>query len=111
MNLDSRENLSELIKKLVAQSRSRNAFARDLGVAPATVIAWEKGESIPDRESLLKLTTKTGYSIQELLGMSYGKTSVEHPSVERILRELERLPREEVARIIRKATDILVMVG
>ncbi|NKB18435.1 MAG: helix-turn-helix transcriptional regulator [Pseudanabaena sp. CRU_2_10] len=106
MNTDKAHKFTDLIREQVLKSGSRNAFARELGVSNATLINWERGNTTPDRESLIRVANKTGYTINELLGMI--DPSVEPPSVERILRELELLPREDIARVIRKATDMLI---
>jgi transcriptional regulator with XRE-family HTH domain len=106
VNIDKAHKFTDLIREEVLKSKSRNAFSKELGVSNATLINWERGNTTPDRESLIRVANKTGYTINELLGMI--DATVESPSIERILRELEQLPREDIARVIRKATDMLI---
>ena len=48
---------------------SRTELAVKLGVSPATVWRWEKGERTPDRKYLPELSRLTGAPIIELIGL------------------------------------------
>jgi transcriptional regulator with XRE-family HTH domain len=46
---------------------SQREFAKLMGVAQATVIAYEKGDRAPSLEFMVRLKTITGKSIEELM--------------------------------------------
>lgn len=106
MSTDKPLNFVDLIRQQIAVHGNRNALSKALGVSNATLIGWEKGMSTPNRESLIRLATLTGYTINELVGMV--DPTIEAPNVERILIEIAQLSREDIARVIRKATDLLL---
>jgi transcriptional regulator with XRE-family HTH domain len=106
MTTDKPLTIVDLIQQLTAEHGNRNNLSKAMGVSNATLISWEKGINTPNRDSLIRLASLTGYTINELLGMV--DPTIEPPNVERILVEIAKLSREDIARVIRKATDLLL---
>ena len=62
-------NLANNIMRIRKESRLTQAdLAEFLGVTKASVSKWETGQSYPDIETLPKIATYFGVSIDELLG-------------------------------------------
>jgi len=96
--VESKERLKEVLK--IAQgTMSRRAFSKMLGVSPTAVILWERGETVPDLENLIKIAKLSGYSLEELIYYLAGKTSSEPSFLEKILREIHQMPIEEVVKV------------
>jgi len=101
MNLSSLESKKRLTKVLeIAQgSRSRRAFSKMLGVSPTAVLLWERGESIPDLENLMKIAELSGYTLEELIYYLTEKTVPQPDLLDKMLKEIQQMPLEEVIKI------------
>jgi transcriptional regulator with XRE-family HTH domain len=66
-------------KNLATERKKRSmtikAFAQFLGISPSTLFSWENGAMIRDLARLQLISTKLGFSIEELL---LGKESARH---------------------------------
>ncbi len=112
MNLNSRQKLSKLLLDLRG-TKSRRAFARDIGVTATAVIAWEKADSEPDREHLTKIAKLAGYSLDELLEYLEGVSTKRSDKIPfaRMLTETSHLSIKEAAELYRAVGDRLVAIA
>jgi transcriptional regulator with XRE-family HTH domain len=112
MNLTSRQKLSQLLLDLRG-SKSRRAFAREIGVTATAVIAWENADSEPDMKHLTTIAKLAGYTLDELrvfLGDSEHKRTSKIP-FSRILTETSQLSIQEAAQLYRAVGDRLVAIA
>ncbi|MFM7885848.1 MAG: hypothetical protein ACKPCM_03970 [Pseudanabaena sp.] len=58
--------LSEILKQLQGDHTARK-FAKDLGVSHVTLMSWLNCEGFPNRESLEKIATFRGQTLDDLL--------------------------------------------
>jgi transcriptional regulator with XRE-family HTH domain len=112
MNLTSRQKLSKLLLDLRG-TKSRRAFARQIGVTATAVIAWENTDSEPDMEHLTTIAKLAGYTLDEFrsyLGDSEQKKSNKIPFA-RILTETSNLSIREASELYRAVGDRLVSIA
>jgi len=112
MNLTSRQKLSKLLLDLRG-TKSRRAFAREIGVTATAVIAWENTDSEPDMEHLTTIAKMAGYSLDELrayLGDGEVKKLEKIPFA-RMLSETSSLSIKEAAALYRAVGDRLVAIA
>ncbi len=112
MNLTSRQKLSKLLLDLRG-TKSRRAFAREIGVTATAVIAWENTDSEPDMQHLTTIAKLAGYTLDELrvfLGDSEQKKTSKIPFA-RMLTETSQLSIKEAAELYRAVGDRLVAIA
>ncbi len=102
MDTQGREKLVEVIK-LARGSMSLRAFGKQLGVSATSVLAWEKGEKVPDTANLGRIAAQAGYTLEELLCCLEGKPVPEASELSVILRQINNMPLSEVAIIAQAA--------
>ncbi|MEY8462163.1 helix-turn-helix domain-containing protein [Streptococcus merionis] len=62
--------LGDLIKQeRQKQGNTQESLAEMLGVSRQTIINWEKGKTLPDSQSLVRLAKEYHLSFDELLGL------------------------------------------
>lgn len=104
MDTQGREKLVEVIK-LARGSMSLRAFGKQLGVSATSVLAWEKGEKIPDTANLGRIAAQSGYTLEELLCCIEGKPVPEASELSVILRQIHNMPLSQVAIVGRAVMD------
>ncbi len=103
-----RENLKNLRKQ---KGYSQEELADRLGVVRQTISKWEKGQSVPDSEMLMKLADIFEVPVSQLLG----RTIMEEHLPDQVAEQLARINEQLViknrrARRIWKAIAIIVGV-
>lgn len=84
MDEDFRQRLALVVIQTRGDMNQRD-FGAKLEVSQATVVGWERGQSIPTLDNLAKLATLRGQLPEEFLAELYGRTcSVDHPLEERV---------------------------
>ena len=101
MDTQARKKLVEVIK-LARGSMTLRAFGKELGVSASAILAWEKGEKIPDTNNLASIAARTGYTFEELLCHLEGKPLPEASELSVILKHINNMPLSELA-IVGKA--------
>lgn len=104
--VEYRERLSDLLRSL-CKERSQYALAVELGVSHASVSDWINEKKYPGESSLKRIARVSGYSIGELHAYLEGGDPCNGLTLERIIRELDRLPAGEVAALINAAANRL----
>jgi transcriptional regulator with XRE-family HTH domain len=112
MNLEARQRLIDLIKKLRG-NESYTAFGKRVEVSYMAVSKWETGQSIPDREHLSKIAKLAGYSLDELLAYLEGtvRKKSEKIPLSRLITEASQLNTQEVTALYRAVSDRLVAIA
>lgn len=102
MDIQGKQKLVEVIK-LARGEMSLRAFGKQLGVSATSVLAWEKGEKVPDTANLASIAAKAGYSFEELLCHLEGKPLPEASELSVILKHINNMPLSEVAIVAQAA--------
>ena len=111
MNLQGREKLAQTLLNLRG-SKSRRAFARELGVTATAVIGWENTASVPDRENLTKIAIMAGYSLDDFIAYLEGEPPIAKPTeLERMVNNIKNLPLQQLALVERAVSDRLVAIA
>jgi transcriptional regulator with XRE-family HTH domain len=105
-----RQKLVEVIK-LARGSMSLRAFGKQLGVSATAVLAWEKGEKVPDTANLGRIAAQAGYTLEELLCCIEGKPVPEASELSVILRQINNMPLSQVAQIVQAGAARLGVVA
>jgi transcriptional regulator with XRE-family HTH domain len=109
VNYEGRQRFASLVKRLVKESGSRRAFAKNIGVTSSAVIGWEECRSIPDLDNLAKIAQKSGYSVEELQKMLLGKADrLKASDFDLVVKKIESMPPKQLALISRLVSDRLV---
>lgn len=111
MNYEGREKFSLLIKRLVVEAGSRRAFARSIGVTSTAVTGWEECRSTPEFENLIHISEKSGYKLEELQAMLFGRSSNKTSDYDQVLKQIESMPPKQLARIGRYVSDKLFAIA
>jgi transcriptional regulator with XRE-family HTH domain len=106
VNIEKRERLIEIIK-LARGSMSQRAFGKLLGVSATAVQMWEKGVKIPDTQNLANISSRAGYTMEELLNYLGIKPMQETSDVNQIVKLIRVMPLSEVAIIGRAVMERL----
>jgi transcriptional regulator with XRE-family HTH domain len=94
---ERRQRSIELVETVLSKlGGNASELARLAGVAPNTASQWRRG-AIPDPKYLSQFCHLAGYTLQEALDFIEGRV-VEPPDVERLLKEVKALSREDFAR-------------
>ncbi|MGB3755119.1 MAG: helix-turn-helix transcriptional regulator [Rivularia sp. (in: cyanobacteria)] len=104
MDTQGKQKLVEVIK-LARGSMSLRAFGKQLGVSATSVLAWEKGEKVPDTENLARIAAQAGYTLEELVCCLEGKPVPEASELSVILRHINNMPLSEVAQVVQAGVD------
>ena len=104
MDIQGKQKLVEVIK-LARGEMSLRAFGKQLGVSATSVLAWEKGEKVPDTANLASIAAKAGYSFEELLCHLEGKPLPEASELSVILKHINNMPLSEVAQVVQAGVD------
>ena len=110
MDTQGRQKLVEVIK-LARGSMSLRAFGRQLGVSATAVLAWERGEKVPDTANLASIAARAGYSFEELLCHLEGKPLPEASELSVILKHINNMPLSEVAQVVQAAAARFAVVA
>ena len=112
MNLEARQRLIDLIKKLRG-AESYTAFGKRVEVSYMSVSKWETGQSIPDRQHLSKIAKLAGYSLDELLAYLEGTVQKKSSKIplSRLITEAAQLNTNEVTALYRAVSDRLVAIA
>ena len=110
MDTKGRQKLVEVIKLARGSTRLR-AFGKQLGVSATAVLAWEKGEKVPDTANLASIAAKAGYSFEELLCHLEGKPLPEASELSVILKHINNMPLSEVAQVVQAGAARLGLVA
>lgn len=112
MNLEARQRLIDLIKKLRG-AESYTAFGKRFEVSYMAVSKWETGQSIPDREHLSKIGKLAGYSLDELLAYLEGTARKKSDKIplSRLITEASQLNIKETTALYRAVSDRLVAIA
>lgn len=101
MDTQARQKLVEVIK-LARGEMSLRAFGKQLGVSASAVLAWEKGEKVPDTANLASIAARAGYSFEELLCHLEGKRIPDASELSVVLKQVSNMPLSQAA-IVGKA--------
>ena len=101
MDTKGRQKLVEVIK-LARGSTSLRAFGKQLGVSATAVLAWEKGEKVPDTANLASIAARAGYTLEELFCHLEGKRIPEASELSVVLKQVSNMPLSQAA-IVGKA--------
>lgn len=104
--VEYRDRLSELLRSL-CKERTQYALAVELGFSHASVSDWINKKKYPGEKGLKAIARVSGYSIGELHAYLEGKNPSNGLTLERIIRELDRLPAGDVAALINAAANRL----
>ena len=110
MDIQGKQKLVEVIK-LARGEMSLRAFGKQLGVSATSVLAWEKGEKVPDTANLASIAAKAGYSFEELLCHLEGKPLPEASELSVILKHINNMPLSEVALVVQAGAARLGLVA
>ena len=110
MDIQGKHKLVEVIK-LARGEMSLLAFGKQLGVSATSVLAWEKGEKVPDTANLASIAAKAGYSFEELLCHLEGKPLPEASELSVILKHINNMPLSEVAQVVQAGAARLGLVA
>ncbi len=84
MDEDFRQRLALIVTQTRGDMNQRD-FGAKLEVSQATLVGWERGQTIPTLENLAKLATLRGQLPEELLAELYGRTcGSDYPLEERV---------------------------
>ena len=110
MDTKGRQKLVEVIK-LARGDTSLRAFGKQLGVSATAVLAWEKGEKVPDTANLASIAAKAGYTLEELFCHLEGKRIPEASELSVILKHINNMPLSEVAQVVQAGAARLGLVA
>jgi transcriptional regulator with XRE-family HTH domain len=110
MSRDGLQKFGEIVRT-ARGDMSRAAFGKFFGVSYQAIARWESGEVIPDSSNLAKLAVKTGYTMIELQAIIDGRSLPKPDPVQKIIREVERLPIEDVAKVLKASADRLASMA
>lgn len=99
-SLDARQRLSLLVKSL-CENRSQRELANRLGVSHAAISDWINLKTWPSTQNLESLAKASGYTLTELLSYLSQGAQPQPLTLSRILSEINSLPAEAVAEIVR----------
>ena len=68
---------NNLIKLRKEKGLSQEELADKLSVSRQAISKWERGESLPDTDNLIRLAKLYGVSIDEIVGINQEKTETE----------------------------------
>lgn len=111
MTYEGRLRFAELIKRLVSEAGSRRAFAKSIGVTSTAVIGWEDCRSIPELENIIHISQKSGYKLEELQSMFYGKLDTKPSTYEEVVKQIESMPPKQLAKISRVVSNRLCAIA
>ncbi len=84
--------IGDNIKKFrLEKGLTQKALAEELNVVRQTVSKWEKNLSLPDADTLSKISETLGVSVNELLGVEEISREEESLSMEKVYRQLVEL--------------------
>lgn len=106
MNLDARERLAEVVK-CARGNMSYRAFGKLLGVSGTTVQGWENMSYVPEVDNLAQIAARSGYTLEGLMNYLEGKPVPQPTDLDQILRQIQFMPLQQVARIGHAVTDRL----
>lgn len=87
VKLDFKIIIGEKIRGIrKAKKLTQEQFWELLGVSKRTVILWEKGKSLPNKERIKQIAISEGISVRELLGHN----SLEQYSTNELIEELKK---------------------
>ncbi len=113
-HMTDKERFAKLIKD-ARGSRTKVEFSRLVGVSHTTIGSWEASERLPDRDNLVMLAPVLGYSLEELQTIITGKSvNQNHPSplsVDKVKREIDSLPNNDVLEVFRFLSDRVVAIA
>lgn len=108
---EGRERFSQLIKRLVAEAGSKRAFARSIGVTSTAVTGWEECRSMPEFENLIHISEKSGYKLEELQFMLFGKSINKSSDFDQVIKQIESMPPKQLVKISKVVTDRLYAIA
>lgn len=108
-----RRRLAKLLKsKRDELDLSQRGLAARLGFRQATIHQWESEKADPDVDSLEKIAEFCGYSMQELWSYLNGNDrALDKWDLNKVLKVIDSMPREDVAKIGSMVMQKLAQVG
>ncbi|MEG4069663.1 helix-turn-helix transcriptional regulator [Microcoleus sp. Pol11C2] len=106
VNAEAKKKLSEFVK-LARGSINLTAFGKLLGVSPASVLYWEKGQVLPDTKNLTQIAIRAGFTMEELMAHLEDKPVQEAVDINDLLKKIQCIPISELAVIGRVVMDRL----
>lgn len=111
MNQESKERLSELVKRLRG-SFSQKVFAKRLGVTTGAIQAWENAEVTPGSSNLSRIAKEAGYTLEELMTYLEGEAPApEINEIEQLINRIATMPPKQLAQIGKVVSDRLVAIA
>ena len=108
MNPEVRKKLGEIVRT-ARGSMSQRAFAKIMEVSYTTIYSWEKGEYIPDIETLAVIAEKAGYTMEEMFNYVGLKSQTEASDLNQIINQIRVMPLSEVALIVQAGANRLAV--
>ncbi|MEG4907097.1 helix-turn-helix transcriptional regulator [Microcoleus sp. F8-C4] len=102
MHVEAREKFAEIISQMRGE-RSYRSFAKFLGVSHPTIKAWENLEGIPDKESLERVASLRGESLEEFQKFLEG--SRQPSKLQNLVQQVRTIPDDQLAIVLRAIAD------
>lgn len=104
--VDAKDRLTELLEDLSAGG-SQATLANRIGVTQAAVNDWINQKSWPNQHNMTKIASVAGYDLGRLMAHLQGVEIDRSLTVERIIRELDLMPTNDVVSVINAAAHRL----
>jgi transcriptional regulator with XRE-family HTH domain len=106
VNPEAKQKIGEIVK-VARGSMSQRGFAKILGVSYTALGSWEKGEYVPDIETLAQIAERAGYTMEELLNYLGLKSQTETSDFNQIIKQIRVMPLSQVALIVQAGANRL----
>lgn len=104
-----RDKFSKIIRELRSDRNVRD-FGEIIGVSHATVVSWEKGETLPKRKNLEKIAALRGEDPEELLAYLENRQQLPEknvPTIDRALLTIKYADKKDLVRLLKEIVQRL----
>jgi transcriptional regulator with XRE-family HTH domain len=99
MDISARQKLANLIRNHRG-NKSYRSYGKELGVSGTTIQDWETLATEPSGEKLNLIANAVGFTLQELLENINGRAFSNPTPIDRLIRQIESLPPNEICRVV-----------
>ncbi len=110
MDITAKEKIAKIVQSGCDRFGQRG-YARKLGVSLYAVQNWLECGSTPTVENLKKIASHAGYTFEEFMNfLDQNKENVEIGSLDKVLKEIRHLQKEDLVQVICEGTRLLAEV-